>query len=113
MTPVRAWLAAAIVAALTACASTPPAGRRDLLDVVKPGAPRDELVLKLGAPFATFEGERIMAWSIGEDAGGYFVNSTTNAPGAPRSFARLELVVVFDADSRVVKHSLVEVHRPQ
>src|SRR5512141_1748130 len=112
--PLRAWFTAAILAALTACASTSsPVGRRDLLDVVKPGAPRDELVLRLGAPFATFEGERIMAWSIGEDAGGYLVNSTVQVPGVPRSFARLELGVAFDADGRVVKHSLVEVHKPQ
>lgn len=111
---VRAWLPAIVVAALVACASSPsPVGRPDLLDVVRPGVPRDELVLKLGAPFATFESERIMAWSIGEDAGGYLVNSTAQVPGVPRTFARLELVVVFDANGRVVKHSLVEVHRAQ
>jgi hypothetical protein len=111
---VRAWSTAVIVAALTACATTPPpAGRRDLLDVVQAGAPRAEIVLRLGPPFATFEGERIMAWSIGEDAGGYLVSSTTRAPGGSRPFARHELVVVFDADGRVVKHSLVEVHKPQ
>jgi hypothetical protein len=111
---VRGWTSAAILVALTACMSTPPpAGRRDLLDVVKPGAPRAEIVLSLGPPFATFEGERIMAWSIGEDAGGYLVSSTTRSPGVPRAFARHELVVVFDGDGRVVKHSLVEVHKPQ
>ena len=65
----RVWLAA-IAATLTACVSTPPpVGTRDLLDVVKPGASRTEIVLRLGPPFATFEGERIMAWSIGHDAG--------------------------------------------
>jgi hypothetical protein len=66
---------AAIAVTLTACASPPPAGTRDLLDVVKPGAPRAELVLRLGAPSATFEGGRIMAWPIGQDAGGYFVRN--------------------------------------
>ena len=98
---------------LAACASTPPPiGTRDLLDVVKPGASRTEVALRLGAPFATFEGERIMAWSIGHDAGGYFVGVGHAGPGrAP--FLRYELVIVFDTDGKVAKHSLVEVHKPQ
>lgn len=111
--PSRFWSTIVTLAVLTACASgQPPAGRRDLLDVVKPGATRAEIVLKLGPPFATFEGERIMAWTIGEDAGGYLVAATRTAPGAPRPFARHELVVVFDADGRVDRHSLIEVHKP-
>jgi hypothetical protein len=109
----RAWLAA-FAATLTACASTPPpVGTGDLLDVVKPGVPRTEIVLKLGPPFATFEGERIMAWTIGQDAGGYFVGASSNRPNVPHPFARYELVVVFDADGKLAKHSLVEVHKPQ
>jgi outer membrane protein assembly factor BamE (lipoprotein component of BamABCDE complex) len=100
----------ALAVTLTACASGPQSvGTRDLLDVVKPGAPRAELVLTLGPPFATFEGERIMAWPIGQDTGGYFVG---NRHDNPYAFTRHELVVVFDADGKVVKHSLVEVHKP-
>jgi hypothetical protein len=108
--PCRFPLWAAVFAALAACASAPPVGRRDLLDVVKPGVPRAEVVLRLGPPFAAFERERIMAWAIGEDEGGYHVVAT--APGGGRAFARYELVVVFDAGGNVAKHSLVEVHRP-
>jgi hypothetical protein len=109
----RASLVVAIVAALTACAtSSPPVGRRDLLEVVRPGTPRTEIMLKLGSPFVTFEGDRIMTWSIGEDSGGYLVGATSYSPGAPHPFARYELVVVFDAEGKVVKHSLVEVHKP-
>lgn len=110
----RAWLRVAIVAALTSCAtSSPPLGQRDLLESVKPGALRTEVVLKLGPPFATFEGERIMTWSIGEDPGGYFVGASGYSPGTPHHFTRYELVVVFDSEGKVVKHSLVEVHKPQ
>jgi hypothetical protein len=106
----RIWLAA-IAVILTACASAPPpAGTRDLLDVVKPGAPRTELVLKLGPPYATFEGGRIMAWPIGQDAGGYFVG---NRQDVSHALTRHELVVVFDSNGMVAKHSLVEVHKPQ
>lgn len=101
----QAW-SLAIAVTLTACASTPPAiGTRDLLDPVKPGAPRTEVVSRLGPPYAMFEGERVMIWSIGQDAGGYFV-------GAGRS-TRHDLVVVFDNDGRVARHGLVEVHKPQ
>jgi len=106
----RIWLAA-IAVTLTACASAPPpAGTRDLLDVVKPGAPRTELVLRLGPPSATFVGGRIMAWPIGQDAGGYFVG---NRYDVPHALTRHELVVVFDAEGNVAKHSLIEVHKPQ
>lgn len=110
----RVWLGAAIVAALAACASgPPPAGRRNLLEFVQPGIPRSEIVLRLGPPFASFESERIMAWSIGEDAAGYLVGATGYSPGAPRRFARYEFVVVFDAEGKVSKHSLVEVHKAE
>ena len=112
--PARVWLSALAVAALAACASNqPPVGRADLLDVVKTGAARAEIVLGLGPPSATFEGERIMAWSIGADAGGYTVSGSRHGAGAPGQFSRYELVIVFDADGRVEKHSLVEVHKPQ
>ncbi len=114
LTPSHVWGSIAIVVALAGCASgPPPAGRRDLLAFVQPGTPRTEVVLKLGPPFATFEGERIMAWSIGEDAGGYLVSGARHGAGAGRPFARYELVVVFDAEGRAVKHNLVEVHKPQ
>ena len=106
----RTWLTT-IAVTLAACASAPPpTGTRDLLDVVKPGAPRVELVSRLGAPFAAFEGERIMAWRIGQDTGGYFVGSRQDVA---HPLTRYELLVVFDADGRVVKHSLVEIHKPQ
>jgi hypothetical protein len=84
-----------------------------LLDVVKPGASRTEIVLRLGPPFATFEGERIMAWSIGHDAGGYFVGVGRSGPAATHPFTRYELVIAFDANGKVAKHSLVEVHKPE
>jgi hypothetical protein len=111
----RTWLSAIAVAALAACASNePPVGRTDLLDVVKPGAARADIVLRLGPPSATFEGERIMAWSIGADAGGYTVSGSRHGSGgAPGQFSRYELVIVFDAGGRVEKHNLVEVRKPQ
>ena len=112
--PLRVWWMGVVVSALAACASDqPPVGRQDLLDVVKPGTARAEIVLRLGPPFATFEGDRIMAWSIGADAGGYLVSGGRHGSGAPSPFARYDLVIVFDGDGRVEKHSLVEVHKPQ
>jgi hypothetical protein len=60
-----------------------------------------------------FEGERILAWSIGQDAGGYFVGVGRSGPAAGHPFTRYELVIVFDGDGRVAKHSLVEVHKAE
>ena len=51
-----------------------------------------------------------MAWPIGQDAGGYFVG---NRQDVSHALTRHELVVVFDAEGNVAKHSLIEVHKPQ
>jgi hypothetical protein len=51
-----------------------------------------------------------MVWPIGQDTGGYFAG---NRYDVPHALTRHELVVVFDAEGNVAKHSLVEVHKPQ
>ena len=89
---------------VTGCATAPPLGQRDLLSFVTDGATtKSEIYLRLGPPGREFEGGRIAAWRVAE--GGYYVvaSSTDNWRGS-----RHELVVVFGADSRVERHSLVQ-----
>jgi hypothetical protein len=91
---------------VTGCATTPPVGQRDLLAFVTDGATtKSEIYLRLGPPGREFEGGRIAAWRVAEDEGGYYLvaSSTHNWQGS-----RHEFVVVFSADSRVERHSLVQ-----
>ena len=91
---------------VTGCATAPPLGQRDLLSFVTDGATtKSEIYLRLGPLGREFEGGRIAAWRVAEDEGGYYVvaSSTDNWRGS-----RHELVVVFGADSRVERHSLVQ-----
>jgi len=86
-----------------------PGASRDLLDFLNDGtATREEVVLKLGQPSASFEQERILTYRIGENTKqGYFVIT----PNQLRQwlFVNHSLVLVFDNDGILKKHSLVDV----
>lgn len=102
----RRWLlCAAALLLVTGCATAPPVGQRDLLAFVTDGVTtKSDIYLRLGPPGREFEGGHIATWRVAEDEGGYYVvaSSTDSWRGS-----RHELVVVFGANGRVERHSLV------
>lgn len=96
---------------LAGCA-TPPIQGADphLLEFLRDGAStRDEVMLALGQPSATFQQERVLTYRLGEDAKqGYFVEQP-HATNLPWVGVRYSLVLVFDAGGTLQKHSLVPV----
>ena len=64
--------------------------------------------LKLGEPSGQYEDARILAYRLGTDEGGYVVVGRASDWGG----VRYNLMLVFDADGVLRRHSLVEV-RPR
>ena len=98
------------VLAFAGCATTPiPGANPYLLDFLKIGATtRQEAVLKLGQPSASFERESILTYRLGHELNqGYYVIS----PKAmlPWQNVRYSLVLVFDTNGILEKQNLVEV----
>jgi hypothetical protein len=86
-----------------------PGASRDLLAFIEDGATtREEVVLRLGQPSASFEGDRILTYRIGEHAtqGYYPIVPNQLMPWQSVSHS---LVLVFDEAGVLAKHSLVAV----
>jgi len=98
--------AALLVFVLAAC-STPPVGHQDLLAFLSDGLTRrEDVLLKLGEPSARFEEARIVTYRLGRDDGGYF---PAGGARSDWSAAPYSLVLVFDSNGILTRHSLVEV----
>ena len=96
---------------LAGCATpTPiPGASRDLLKFLQIGkTTREEVLLKLGQPSASFEHEKILTYRVGEDIkqGFYVVNPRAMMPWEQ---ARYSLVLVFDEGGILQKQSRVAV----
>ena len=100
---------------LVACA-TAPVGRKDLLDFLNDGVTlRDDVRLNLGEPSAEYEASRVLAYRLGKNDTGYVL-------AGPEAKWRSELVkwrdvqynliLVFDLDGVLRRHSLVEIRSP-
>jgi hypothetical protein len=93
-------------AALLASGCVGAVGRPGLLDFIVDGTTRKEdVLLRLGQPASTLEGERVLAYRVGEDRGGYFLD-----PAAVRPFLgyrAYSLVLIFDAEGVLRRHALV------
>lgn len=91
------------------CATTIPGANPRLLDFLEVGGTtRQETVLKLGQPSASFEAESILTYRIGDEPKqGYYVIS----PKAmlPWQNVRYSLVLVFDKNGILQKKSMVDV----
>lgn len=100
----------ALILGAAACATTTiPGASPRLLDFLNVGGTtRQETVLKLGQPSASFEGESILTYRIGDEPKqGYYIIS----PKAmlPWQRVRFSLVLVFDQNGILQKKSLVDV----
>ncbi len=93
-----------IICILPGCAT--PIGHRDLLDFLNDGITRTEEVhQKLGEPSARYENSRIVAYRLGRDEAGYFLVKSSR----DWSEAQYSLVLVFNANGILRRHSLIKV----
>lgn len=94
-----------LVSGLAACAPFA-TGRPDLLDFLADGTTRrDEVLLRLGQPASTLEGDRVLMYRVGQDRDGYFLDPGQVHP-APW-YRPCCLVLIFGADGILSRHSLV------
>lgn len=94
---------------LSGCSTPIPGATPELLSFLQTGqTTREQVLLKLGQPSAAFEQERILTYRIGEDPrqGRYVVSPKAALPWQQ---VRYSLVLVFDAQGRLEKQSLVTV----
>ena len=107
----------AIVLLLLAACASEPVGHKDLLDFLSDGATRREDVqLKLGEPIARYESDRILAYRLSVDEAGYVLVKPRNLQVHNLindwKGVRYSLILVFDQNGVLRRHSLVEVHAP-
>lgn len=93
---------------LAACAAQP-IGQKDLLEFLNDGVTRrDDALLKLGEPTATYESSKILAYRLRKDEAGYVLLAHQENWRS----AEYSLILVFDAQGVLQRHALVQV-RPQ
>ena len=84
-------------------------GDPQLLQSIEDGkTTKEAVVLKLGQPSATLESEKFLTYRLGSDPQhGYYILDK-----APVGWAgvKYNLVLVFDAQGLLQRHSLVEIH---
>lgn len=102
-------LACIAVALLVACTSPPQQGQSDLLDFLQDGnTRREEVQMRLGEPNAMYEGNRIVAYRLRRDQAGYVLVKG----GSDWQEVRYNLMLAFDAQGVLRRHTLVEVNPP-
>jgi hypothetical protein len=103
------WRSIAVVCVVLAACATAPVGRKDLLLFLDDGVTRREDVqLKLGEPAAHYDGLRVLAYRLVKDDAGYvIVGQRNNWYGV-----QYNLMLVFDGDGVLRRHSLVEIRSP-
>lgn len=110
----RHWVLAALGFLLLAGCATVPEGRTDLLDFLTVGkTTREEVILSLGQPSASFEHDRILTYRLGTsgEKAYYIVSPKTLIPSQAASWDNVtySLVILFDDQGRYRKHQLVHV----
>mgnify|MGYP006279726241 FL=1 len=103
----RGALAAALIA-LAGCAAAP-AGQPGLLAFIVDGTTRrEDVLLRLGEPGATYENARILAYRLRRDERGYLLASQHDGWAG----VHYSLVLVFDTGGVLQRHALVTVNPP-
>jgi len=93
---------------LAGCATTSMIADKTLLDFLENGKTSKQMViLKLGQPSGTFEGEKIVTYRMGSDEKGYLL--LDRQAGAPWTGTKFSLVLIFDENNVLQKHSMVPV----
>jgi hypothetical protein len=97
-----------LVALLMSCATANLNASKTLLNFLEDGmTTREEVILKLGQPSHAYEAERILTYRIGNNDSGYFLlDPLKRADWVGTSHS---LVLVFDENNVLRKHSLVSV----
>lgn len=101
-----------LTALLAGCATTGPPSSKTLLDFLKDGVTtKEEVLLQLGQASGAFESERILTYRIGKDDAGYFLLDRLNRTDQRGTWAMSShsLVLVFDENNTLRRHSLVPV----
>lgn len=101
-----------LTALLAGCATTGPPSSKTLLDFLKDGVTtKEEVLLQLGQASGAFESERILTYRIGKDDAGYFLLDRLNRTDQRGTWAMAShsLVLVFDENNTLRRHSLVPV----
>ena len=107
-----------LLSLLVGCATTSPlaektaekSAEKTFLESLEDGKTSKQMViLKLGQPSGTFEGERILTYRIGKDEHGYSVldRQTGVSVYSPWTGAKFSLVLIFDEHNVLRKHSMV------
>lgn len=93
---------------LAACVSAP-IGQGGLLDFIQDGqTTKEDVLLRLGEPNALYEDARILTYRLSQDEKGWILLGPTKG----WSEAFVNLVLVFDSQGVLRRHSQVKVRSP-
>jgi len=96
---------------LAACGTTPLRGQPDLLAFLADGSTRrEEVVTRLGEPTRCLRSGEICTYRVSHDEAGQYVK--IDVGGANWMDTDGSLVLVFDADGVLRRHSVVRVREP-
>ncbi len=103
------WLL--VLSLLAGCSTTPLRGQPDLLDFLADGATRrEEVVARLGEPTRCLRSGGICTYRVSHDEAGQYVRLEVG--GANWMDTDGSLVLVFDDDGVLQRHSIVRVREP-
>jgi hypothetical protein len=121
-----------VVLLMVGCATVPPRGKADLLAFLHDGTTsKEDVLVSLGEPSGVFDSGKILTYRLGKDEGGYVllapapaasidIPSPSSGQGVPATecsfvwrfvWFNISLVLVFDQEGIVRRHSLVDVMR--
>ena len=100
------WLPVSFVSFMFAACAIQPIEHSSIADLLKDGITRhEEVQSRLGEPSAKYDGSRIVAYRLRKDGGSYAVVRQL-------SDAHYSLILVFDGDGVLTRHSAVEIRSP-